>query len=41
LDAIVKNVQRAANLDDLKSVWNALTEMGVASDAERTWVKMY
>lgn len=36
LDVIVKWVERTANLDDLNSVWNVLTKMGVSSD-----VKLY
>ena len=31
LDAITYYVQRTANLDNLSSVWNALTEMGAAN----------
>jgi len=41
LDSIVYYVQRTANLDDLNSVWNALTEMGVASDIRKRWIKLY
>ncbi|GAH48619.1 unnamed protein product, partial [marine sediment metagenome] len=35
LDVIVKWVERTADLDDLLSVWNALSEMGVASDVKK------
>ena len=35
LDAIVNYVRRIANLDDLNSVWNALTEMAVANDVKK------
>jgi len=41
LDAIVTYVERIADLDDLSSVWNALTEMGVANDIKKRWVKLY
>jgi len=41
LDSIVYYVQRTANLDDLTSVWNSLTEMGVASDIRKRWIKLY
>ncbi|MBA7664531.1 hypothetical protein ES703_72592 [subsurface metagenome] len=41
LDAIIYYVQRTANLDNLTSVWNALTEMGVASDVKKRWIKLY
>ncbi|MBU1066944.1 hypothetical protein KKE60_04120, partial [Patescibacteria group bacterium] len=41
LDAIIYYVQRTTNLDDLSSVWNALTEMGVANDVKKRWVKIY
>ena len=41
LDTIVYYVQRTANLDDLSSVWNALTEMGVANDVKKRWIKIY
>lgn len=41
LDVIVKWVERTANLDDLNSVWNALTEMGVANDVKKRWIKLY
>jgi hypothetical protein len=41
LDTIVKWVQRTANLDDLSSVWNALTEMNVANDVKKRWIKLY
>lgn len=41
LDTIIKWVQRTANLDDLNSVWNALTEMAVANDVKKRWIKLY
>ena len=41
LDAVVNYVERIANLDDLSSVWNALTEMGVANDVKKRWIKLY
>ncbi|GAJ02109.1 unnamed protein product, partial [marine sediment metagenome] len=41
LDAIVNYVERVANLDNLSSVWNALTEMGVANDVKKRWIKLY
>jgi len=41
LDAITYSVQRTANLDNLTSVWNAMTEMGVAADVRKRWVKLY
>ena len=41
LDAITYYVQRTADLDNLTSVWNALTEMGVASDVRKRWIKIY
>lgn len=41
LDVIVQWVERTANLDDLLSVWNALGEMGVASDVKKRWIKLY
>lgn len=41
LDTIVNYVQRTANLDDLTSVWNSLTEMGVASDIKKRWIRLY
>ncbi len=41
LDVIVKWVERTAELDDLGSVWNALTEMGIANDVKRRWIKLY
>lgn len=41
LDALIYYIQRTANLDDLGSVWNALTEMGVANDVKKRWVKIY
>jgi len=41
LDAIAYYVQRTADLDNLTSVWNALTEMGVATDVRKRWVKLY
>lgn len=41
LDAVVTYVERIANLDNLTSVWNALTEMGVANDVKKRWVKLY
>lgn len=41
LEPLVYYVQRTANLDDLNSVWNALTEMGVANDVKKRWIKLY
>jgi len=41
LDAITYYVQRTADLDNLSSVWNALTEMGVANDVKKRWIKLY
>jgi hypothetical protein len=41
LDTIVKYVERMANLDDLDSVWNALTEMNVADNIKKRWIKLY
>lgn len=41
LDAIVYYVQRTADLDNLDSVWNALTEMGIAGDVKKRWIKLY
>lgn len=41
LDVIVKYVERMANLDDLDSVWNALTEMNVADNIKKRWLKLY
>ena len=41
LDAITYYVQRTANLDNLTSVWNALTEMGTAADVKKRWIKLY
>jgi len=41
LDAITYYVQRTADLDNLNSVWNALTEMGVANDVKKRWIKIY
>jgi len=41
LEAIIYYVQRTADLDNLSSVWNALTEMGVANDVKKRWIKLY
>ncbi len=41
LDAITYYVQRTADLNNLTAVWNALTEMGVASDVRKRWIKIY
>ena len=41
LDAIIYYLQRTADLDKLTSVWNALTEMAVASDVKKRWIKIY
>ena len=41
LDTIVSWVQRTANLNDLSSIWNALTEMNVANDVKKRWIKLY
>jgi len=35
LEAIVKYIERVADLNDLDSVWNALTEMGVADNIKK------
>jgi len=41
LETIIYYVQRTADLDNLSSVWNALTEMGVANDVKKRWIKLY
>ncbi len=41
LEAIMYYVQRTADLDNLTTVWNALTEMGVANDVKKRWIKLY
>lgn len=41
LDTIIYFVQETANLDDLVSVWNALTKMGVANDVKKRWIEIY
>lgn len=41
LDTITYYVLRTANLDNLTAVWNALTEMGVANDVKKRWIKLY
>jgi hypothetical protein len=41
LDAIIYYVQNTANLYDLTSVWNALSEMRIANDVKKTWLKLY
>jgi len=41
LDAVTYYVQRTANLDNLTSVWNAMTEMGIAADVKKRWIKLY
>ena len=41
LDALIYYLERTADLDNLGSVWNALTEMGVANDVKKRWVKIY
>lgn len=41
LEAIIYYVQRTADLDNLTGVWNALTEMGVANDVKKRWIKLY
>jgi len=41
LDAVVNYVERVADLDDLDSIWNALTEMRVANDIKKTWIRLY
>jgi len=41
LDAITYYVQRTADLDNLISTWNALTEMGIANDVKKRWIKIY
>ncbi len=41
LDTITFYVQQTANLDNPTSVWNALTEMGVANDVKKRWIKLY
>ncbi len=41
LDTIIYFVQMTANLNDLTSVWNALTKMNVPGDIERRWIEIY
>lgn len=41
LDAIVRYVERMANLDDLSDVWNRLTEMGVDNNIKKRWINLY
>jgi len=41
LDAIMYYLQRTADMEDLNAIWNALTEMGVASDVKKRWIKLY
>jgi len=41
LNAVTYYVQRTTNLDNLTSVWNAMTEMGVAADVRKRWIKLY
>ncbi|MBA7586104.1 hypothetical protein ES708_28100 [subsurface metagenome] len=41
LDVVVNYVERVANLDDLESIWNALTEMRVANDIKKAWIRLY
>ncbi|MBA7633428.1 hypothetical protein ES703_40994 [subsurface metagenome] len=41
LDTITYFVQTTADLNDLSSVWNALTKMNVANDVKRRWIEIY
>ena len=41
LEVIVKYVERMANLNDLGSISNALTEMGVDTATKKRWLKLY
>lgn len=41
LDTIVRYVERVANLDDLDSIWNALTEIRIPNDLKKRWLKLY
>lgn len=41
LSAVIYYLQYTADMDDLDSVWNALTEMGVAPDVKKRWIKLY
>ena len=41
LDAVIYYLQRTADMDDLDSVWNSLTEVGVVSDVKKRWIKLY
>jgi len=41
LDAIMYYLQRTADMEDLDTIWNALTEMGVVSDVKKRWIKLY
>jgi hypothetical protein len=41
LDAIIYFVQMTANLDDLTSVWNRLTEMDVSNPVKKRWITIY
>lgn len=41
LDAVIYYVQATADLDNLSSVWNALIEMGIATDVRKRWIKLY
>jgi len=41
LDAVIYYLQQTADMEDLDSVWNALTEMGVVSDVKKRWIKIY
>jgi hypothetical protein len=41
LSAIIYYVSKTADLDDLNSVWNALTEMGVDNNVKKRWIKIY
>lgn len=41
LDALAYYAQRTADLDNRNSAWNALTEMGIANDVKKRWIKLY
>ena len=40
-NVIVKWVERTPNLDDIESVWNTLTDMGVDNPAKKRWITLY
>lgn len=41
LDAIIFFVQETADLNDLLSVWNALSKMAVPGDVKKRWIELY